>query len=171
MHNHVCIVFARVRTLSKKCNRNIIIMIISLHITINWTWIQFDSIWMCDTVESNHGHHIYILILYSSVCSRCVFSVCRSVCLFGLDDRNWVYVSVRLYVYILCTLFISWICIHYYFVHFITLLFWSVFCCYLNSSRIPTNSSSECWLVLHRMYFQQIKYSLWNLSPKWVFII
>lgn len=67
---------------------------------------------MCDTVESNHGHRIYILILcctqkYIAFRQRvcvCVYG-CRMVNRFV--DWNRVYVSVLVYVYVLCTLFIK----------------------------------------------------------------
>lgn len=37
---------------------------------------KFDSIWMCDTAESNHGHRIYILIFYRVAVWLCV-CVCK----------------------------------------------------------------------------------------------
>lgn len=85
----------------------------------------FDSICMCDTVESNHGHHIYILILYNTV--RFVQFVPDAI------EAN-VFVSICVYVSILCNLFIEFVFIIFCSFHY-TIVVDYISHADLNSSR------------------------------------
>lgn len=85
----------------------------------------FDWICMCDTVESNHGHHIYILILYSiRLCTSCTMQssphslrvphIFFSKCIFLSDCA--VYISIALYLSSEFVFIIICLCVHYTFI-------------------------------------------------------